>query len=140
MQIIKNENVDPYDVDGTLIIHDDPSTIPVKDQVRVYDTITKKFIVVRINRPMVRLLMESKSRGSYVRVWSRGGWRWASDVIKALDLVDYVDSVESKPMAYFDDTPIEQWLPYRVFIGPEVVYKKINKVEFKLNNQTNKET
>lgn len=132
MQIIKNENIDPYDVDGTLIIHEDPETIPPGESIQVYDAITKKFISVRINRPMVRLLMESKARGSYVRVWSRGGWRWASDVVKALGLVDYVDSVESKPMAYFDDTPVEQWLPYRVFIGPKTIYKQTN-------NQTNKE-
>lgn len=126
MNINKNENVDVYDVDGTLIIHQEPSTILPGEGVDVFDAITKKFIVVRVNKPMVRLLMESKSRGAYVRVWSRGGWRWASDVIKALSLVDFVDSVESKPMVYFDDTPIEKWLPYRVFIEPDVIYKRIN--------------
>lgn len=123
MVVNKNENIDPYDVDGTLIIHQDVSTIPEGEKVRVCDPISSEYISVRINRPMVRLLMESKARGFYVRVWSRGGWEWALEVIKALKLEEYVDSVESKPRAYFDDTPVEKWLADRVFIGPDVIYK-----------------
>lgn len=127
MQIIKNEQIDYYDVDGTLVIHEDHKTIPPGESVQVYDAVTKKFITVRVNKPMIRLLRESKSRGAYVVVWSRGGYRWATDVIKALELTDYVDVVMTKPLAYFDDTEISDWLPYRVFIPPNVIYKKLNK-------------
>lgn len=129
MRINKNENISPYDVDGTLIIHEDPNTIPAEDQIRVFDTITEKFIVVRINRPMVRLLKESKARGEYVRVWSRGGWQWAYSVVEALGLIQHVDDVESKPTAYFDDTDINEWLKYRVFIKHDTVYKQLTKGE-----------
>lgn len=123
MQIIKNEMITPIDVDGTLVIHDELSDIPPGESVQIYDAVTKKHITMRINRPMVRLLREADSRGDFVIVWSRGGFRWASDVIKALDLVDCVDLVLSKPMAYFDDVEIEQWLPYRVYISPDTTYK-----------------
>lgn len=125
MVIIKNENVEPFDVDGTLVLHQSADTIPLGEALQVYDAITKKFITVRINRPMVRLLRESKARGSYVIVWSKGGYRWATDVIKALDLVDFVDLVLTKPAAYYDDTEIQNWLPYRVYIAPEVIYKQM---------------
>lgn len=127
MVVIKNENTDFYDVDGTIIIHESHKTIPPGESLQVFDAVTKQFITVRINKPMVRLLRESKARGSYVVVWSRGGYRWAADVIKALELTEYVDLVISKPLAYFDDTPIEKWLPYRVFIEPGVIYKQLNK-------------
>ncbi len=123
MLVIRNENVDPYDIDGTLIMHDRLINIPDSERVRVVDPVTGGTLTVRINRPMVRLLMESKARGSYVIVWSRGGFQWAENVIKALSLTAYVDQVMSKPMAYFDDTPIEKWLPYRVMIQPNEVYK-----------------
>ncbi len=124
MLIVKKENVSPIDIDGTLIIHCKLADIPSGEGVQVYDAVTKGFITVRINRPMVRLVREARSRGDYVIAWSRGGYRWAADVIKALDLVDCVDLVLSKPLAYFDDTEVGDWMKYRVFLGPEVVYKQ----------------
>jgi len=126
MLIIKNENIESFDVDGTLIVHQEPHTIPPGESVNVYDAVTKKFITVRINRNMIRLLKEAKSRGFYVKVWSKGGWRWAVDVVKALDLVDFVDQVESKPLHYFDDIDVSEWIGQRVFIGLDTIYKKIN--------------
>ena len=124
MNIVKSENISPFDVDGTLIMHVDLKDIPVIDRVGVYDAVTKKFIFVQINRPMVRLLREASHRGDYVIVWSRGGYEWASNVIKALGLVDDVDQVMSKPLAYFDDTAVEKWLPYRVMLDSNAVYKQ----------------
>jgi predicted phosphatase len=124
MVIIKNENVDPFDVDGCLVIHQAASLIPESEKIEVYDAVTKNLVIVRINRPMVRLLRESASRGSFVIVWSRGGYQWAADVVKALGLQDYVNLVMSKPLAYFDDMPVEKWLPHRVFIEPDVIYKQ----------------
>lgn len=123
MRINKNELNDFYDVDGTLILHLKPEEFKNHKTVSVYDAVTKKFITLGVNAPMVRLLRESHHRGACVKVWSRGGWEWAANVIKALDLVTCVDEVMSKPMAYFDDVEISQWLPYRVYLPPETVYK-----------------
>lgn len=124
MITIKNENVDPYDVDGTLVLHENPDTIPEEERAYIPDPVSNEKIVVRINRPMIRLLKESRARGSFVIVWSRGGYAWANNVIRALKLNNYVHLIISKPMAYFDDTEVQAWLPYRVFIGPEVNYKQ----------------
>lgn len=123
MEVIKNENTEFYDVDGTLIVHEPIKNMLPGHRVDVLDPVTKKFIAVSMNKPMIRLLRESAHRGSFVFVWSKGGHEWAANVIKALGLTNEVDMVISKPTAYFDDTPIEQWLPYRVFIGPTVTYK-----------------
>lgn len=124
MQVINSENTSFFDVDGTLVIHMPTEMIAPGESVQVYDAVTKGHVTVRINRPMVRLMREASFRGDYVVVWSRGGHRWAADVIKALDLVECVDLVLSKPLAYFDDVEIAKWLPYRVFISPEVAYKQ----------------
>lgn len=124
---IENENPEPFDVDGCIIYHADISTIPDSERIKISDVVTGGTVTVGINRPMVRLLMESKSRGSYVMVWSRSGHRWATDVITALGIMDHVDIIMSKPKVYFDDTPVSDWLKDRVFIEPNVIYKQQTK-------------
>lgn len=124
MNVNKSENVSYFDVDDTLVLHQDPDTIHPSERVSVRDPVhPSQVIIMRIHRPMVRLLKEASQRGDFVRVWSRGGWQWAKNVVEALELTRYVNSVESKPMAYFDDSPIEKWLPYRVYIQPDTIYK-----------------
>lgn len=128
MLIIKNEYIAPFDVDDSLVMHMRVDAIPEGDRVDVYDALTGKFIPMRINRPMVRLLQDCKQRGAYVRVWSRGGWQWASDVVKALSLTYFVDSVESKPTQYYDDTPVEKWMVDRIYLSPDQNYKQVTNV------------
>lgn len=123
MTIIKNENVSPFDVDETLILHLPIEQIALKDRVSVYDPVDKGFIILGINRPMVRLLKEEFQRGSHVIVWSRGGHEWAANVVKALDLSKQVHLVMTKPLVYFDDKAVADWLPYRVYLKPDTVYK-----------------
>lgn len=123
MTIIKNERVAYFDIDDTLVMHVDTDNIDGLT-VNVYDAITEEFIEMQVNRPMVRLLKEEHHRGSHIVVWSRGGYEWAANVIKALDLVPYVHTVMTKPLVYFDDKPISEWLPYRVYLPPETVYKR----------------
>lgn len=122
MNVIQSENIVYFDVDGTLVL---PASDRVLDtHINVYDTIEDKLIKLRVHEPMVRLLREEQARGSYVIVWSRGGYVWAESVVKALGLETCVHQVMSKPLAYFDDLPIEDWLKYRVFLSPETSYKK----------------
>lgn len=122
MIVIDNENIRPFDVDGTLIVENTKDF--VGRTVEVWDTITKKHLTFRVNEPMVRLLLEEHHRGNYVLVWSRGGKEWATEVIKALQLDSKVHLVMTKPIVYFDDLPVENWLKDRVFIDAKVNYKK----------------
>ncbi len=124
MKVIEHEDIVPFDVDDTLVMHCPVSSIPPGERVDVYDAVTGGFIPMRMNKPMIRLLKETSHRGSYVIVWSRGGCRWAADVVKALDLVLYVDHVQTKFTRYCDDTPVDKWAPDRIYLGPDVLYKQ----------------
>lgn len=123
MKRITSENVRPFDVDKCLIReHKGEST--VLPTAEVYDPVEDKLVKVQINKAMVRLLKEEKHRGGYVIVWSRSGNEWASNVVEALGLEKYVDLVMSKPVVYFDDTPVQDWLKDRVFLDFDFVYKE----------------
>jgi hypothetical protein len=121
MNVIKNEHIVYVDVDDTLVLHNPPSG--EYDHVDVKDPIGNRVIRLAIHLPMVRLLKEEFSRGSYIVVWSRGGYRWAENVVSALNLQDYVHQVQTKPLVYMDDKDISEWLTYRIYLSPNEKYK-----------------
>ena len=121
MKTIKNERVIPCDVDGTLVIHNPGPGVPLID---VIDPETGRPVTLGINRSMVKLVREEKFRGAFILVWSRGGYAWAKNVINALHLENHVDLIMTKPMAYFDDIPVEEWLETRIFLDENTVYKR----------------
>jgi hypothetical protein len=122
-QVIKSESIRPFDVDDTIILHGDKGHAEYKT-VEVPDRVEGKTLTFRIHEPMVRLLKEEHARGSYIIVWSRSGYQWAHDVVKALGLEDKVHLIMSKPMVYFDDSPVENWMKDRVYLSPDAHYKK----------------
>ncbi len=125
MRVHKNEHVTPFDVDHTLILpFDNTKEHQVGRVVQVHDPVTNKLIKMVAHEPMIRLLREEHQRGSHVVVWSRGGYEWATAVIDALNLRIYVHDVFSKPLVYFDDVEITEWLKYRVYLTPETQYKR----------------
>ena len=122
-KVIRNRTVRPFDIDGTMIVP--PLELLSPMNVRILDPVNADhYINMRKNEAMIRLMREEKHRGSYILVWSRGGYEWAEAVIKALDLYDIVDIIMDKPMAYFDDQDVSTWLKDRVFIGPDEKYKE----------------
>ncbi len=125
MRVHKNENIRPFDCDDTLILEntEENSDIPGR-RVDVWDPVKKRFLRFIAHEPMIRLLEEEKHRGAHIVVWSRGGWEWASCVVKALDLTKLVDDVMTKPIVYFDDTPVKKWLKDRVYLSPYKAYKR----------------
>lgn len=123
MRVVRSSRVIPCDIDGTLIIHLRPSLIPLGEELDIYDPIENAWIRVRKNLPMIRLLKEEHQRGSYIMAWSRGGHAWAESVLIALGLEHCVDLVIDKPLVYFDDVEVSDWLKDRVFLAPETVYK-----------------
>jgi hypothetical protein len=124
MIVVKNEDITFFDVDSTLVL---PFSSPHGKLIKILDPVTGRDVVQRIHEPMVRLLKEADKRGSWVVVWSRGGWEWARNVVEALNLQKEVDQVVSKPLTYFDDKDIREWLPHRVYIEPGTDYKNIIK-------------
>lgn len=123
MKVIKSESVMCFDVDNTLVIHEKYISSVYADTVRIFDPVEGKVILMRKNKPMIRLLREEVHRGSRVIVWSRGGYEWASLVLTALGLEDLDILVMSKPVAYFDDKPVNEWLTNRIYLDPNEPYK-----------------
>lgn len=125
MIVIKNERTVFFDVDGTLVEQPVEPGAPIKDLVHIEDPLLpNRYMLFKVNEAMVRLLKEEHHRGAHVVVWSRGGYEWAATVVDALDIRNYVHQVMTKPLVYFDDVSVEQWLPYRVFLSSDTVYKR----------------
>lgn len=64
----------------------------------------------------VEFLKSLKKRGYYIRVHSGNGFAWAKQVVEALQLQPYVDSVETKPSKVVDDKPCSDWIN-PIFLG-----------------------
>ncbi len=122
-RIIKSEQLRVWDIDDTLVLTtmETDADFPT---VEVPDLIEGGTIKLKVHQPMVRLLKEEHARGSYNIVWSRSGYQWAVDVLTAIGVLDKVHMVMSKPMVYFDDSPVENWMKDRVYIQPTKLYKK----------------
>lgn len=125
MTVIKNNNTVFFDVDETLVLTLEPTTENASHIfIDIPDPLNPNGMIVKaLHIPMIRLLQEEHAKGSFVVVWSRGGYDWATSVVRALKLETKVNLVMTKPMVYFDDLPIEKWLPYRVYFEPGTKYK-----------------
>ena len=138
MNVINKEQLRMLDIDDTIVMHRSKhgsaalgsaerwlelQELATRQYVSLIDRITGNVIELEINKNMVRLVKEEHHRGATIIVWSRGGYEWAADVITALGLQDYVHTVMSKPLVYFDDKPVTEWLTDRVYIGPDANYK-----------------
>lgn len=126
-KVLKNERVIMVDIDDTMVMHGIDKNIEGALYVYVKDPVDCDVeLKLRLNEPMLRLVREELQRGSQICFWSRGGYQWALNVVTALgfDKHDQEIIVMTKPFAYFDDSPVDKWLVDRVYIGPDVVYKK----------------
>lgn len=60
-------------------------------------------------------LKKLMAQGFTIIVWSAGGEDWAEAFVKAVGLEPYVTAVVSKPQAYYDDLPCEEFMGKRRF-------------------------
>jgi len=125
MTVVPVERVVPVDIDGTLVVHGEYHLLKnwTEDYIQVDDPYAECPVILKINQPMVRLFQEEIARGAHMLVWSRGGYRWAETIIKALDLDSEHVTIMSKPYHYFDDIEIKDWLTQRVFLPHDANYK-----------------
>jgi len=124
MKTVKSEHVVFFDIDQTLILYKDTPGADTEPVVLVLDPIRNKRIEFKEHTAMTRLMREEYHRGAYIVVWSRGGYEWAANVIEALGLEECVQQVMSKPVAYFDDKPVAEWMNNRVYLEPGTPYKR----------------
>jgi hypothetical protein len=98
----------PFDCDDTLVIWDYP---PEKLSECIYLKIDITEIPLLPHKKHIEELKKHKARGHRVIVWSAGGWEWANEVVKKLELEEFVDVVMSKPRWFYDDLPSTEFMP-----------------------------
>lgn len=111
------------DIDDTLVMHTPFVGKPKFEVIAIKNPYSEETVVYRVNTNMIKLLKEEYARGNPIVLWSRRGAAWARAVADALDLIQYVSLIMDKPMVYFDDKDVSEWLKDRVYIGPDDSFK-----------------
>lgn len=104
-----------FDVDETLVLWRRPDGAP------------SELLAIAIGEMWVwphwvhmERLKNHKRIGHNVVVWSHGGVEWATKVVKALKLEDYVDVIMPKGAWFYDDKPDEIITPTtQRYVQPE---------------------
>lgn len=111
---INNKNVALIDVDGTLVkwLPVVPEIVPGQLEIDFYG-MPKYCKEITVHTEFLKSL---KARGYFIRVHSGNGAQWAANVVKALKLEAYVDSIETKPLKIIDDKPMEDWA-HPIYLG-----------------------
>lgn len=123
MKVIKSEQVICIDIDDTLVMHRKPGPNDmVLTFVDPYDGTARTLVK---HQPHIKILRDRKARGATIVVWSQSGYQWAEAIVRALALDDVVDFVLSKPVAYIDDKPVEEWMAERIYLPFDSNYGKL---------------
>ena len=122
--VIESDKLTFFDIDDTLVKWSFSQVEAEKFGIH-FDNFGYKTLLVP-HRTHIEQLKKHKSRGHKIAVWSAGGWDWANEVIKTLQLEDYVDVIMSKPSWYYDDLTSSQFMPEanRVYKPDEIWEKK----------------
>lgn len=71
---------------------------------------------LRPHKGHIKILKDRKARGSFIVVWSAGGFAWANAVVKALGLENHVDLIMTKPHCYIDDKEAKDIMGERIYL------------------------
>lgn len=114
MKVNKCENIVLVDVDQTIISRLEGRTTHKYEFFANYYGNQVKVCPIDEH---IELLKSYKARGYYIRVHSNNGWQWAEEIVNKLGLQEYVDSVETKPCKWVDDSEnVNEVIGQRVFI------------------------
>ncbi len=115
MKIITQESTIFFDVDQTLVMWG----VKAKKGQRLVAITNPHWGEQHYLAPHVghiKVLKDRFARGSFIVVWSAGGFAWANAVVKALELEKYVHLVMSKPHMYVDDKPAKHFMGEHLYI------------------------
>ena len=114
MKVISQESTIFIDVDNTLVMWGKAKKH--EKVVMVTCPYSAQQEVLRPHKGHIKVLKDRHARGSFIVVWSAGGYQWANAVVKALGLEQHVDLVMSKPHMYIDDKKAKGILGERLYI------------------------
>lgn len=104
MKVINNENVVAYDIDDTLLLWSKKHHSPQEGCIELEDPYdNNRKVYLKPHKVHLRLMRNYKARGFSVIVWSHQGYKWCEEVIKRLNIEQYVDLIMTKPNRHFDD-------------------------------------
>lgn len=115
MRIVDIESTVFFDVDDTLVMWGREDLYD-KDLMEVKSPYHGETHVLAPHKGHIKILKDRKARGSFIVVWSAGGFAWAEAVVKALGLEKYVDLVMTKPHAFVDDKTAAEIMGERIYI------------------------
>lgn len=109
---VNNPKVWNFDVDDTLVMwnlseYQDLPTIEVPG--------CNGVVTLAVNQKNINLLIKLAHIGWYIRVHSGSGVDWAEKIVVALNLMPYVDSIETKALGNTDDQPHGDGIAYSVY-------------------------
>lgn len=104
-QVLGNSEITAFDVDETLLIFKyppelEPLAIEINSGVKVVP-----------HYKHIQQMAEHYARGHQILIWSAGGWEWAAQVVDILDLHKYEPLVMKKISWYYDDKPVQEFMP-----------------------------
>ncbi len=116
MKVINIESTVFFDVDDTLIMWD-TANYGTKEVIKIQNPHYSEYVsCVLPHKGHIKILKDRKARGSFIVVWSAGGFAWAKAVVKALELEKYVDLIMTKPHAYVDDKTASEIMGERIYL------------------------
>lgn len=115
MKLIANESTIFFDVDDTLVMWGIKAKRGQK-LVAITSPYDGSQVYLAPHAGHIKVLKDRYKRGSFIIVWSAGGFKWAEAVVKALKLQDYVNVCMTKPHMYVDDKPAKEVLGTRLYL------------------------
>ena len=115
MRVIDKESTIFCDVDDTLVMWGKDGIVG-EDLIEIKEPHYGRVEILAPHKGHIKILKDRKARGSFIVVWSAGGFAWAEAVVKALGLENYVDLVMTKPHAYVDDKVAADIMGERIYL------------------------
>jgi len=115
MRTIKKESTVWVDCDDTLIMWGKEPHMKHK-HIAITNPYDGQIDHLMPHKGHIKVLKDRKARGSFIVVWSAGGYKWAEAVVKALNLEKYVDLCMTKPHMYIDDKEAKDIMGERLYI------------------------
>lgn len=105
------KNIKLFDVDDTLILwgHD-------KKGCKFFNPEDNIWEEGEPHLKHIDFLKRSKEKGYAILVWSHSGAEYAKNVVKALELEEYVDIISNKPTDYVDDEKCCDWMGKQIWL------------------------
>lgn len=116
MELIESEMIVYFDCDDSLCMWTDNIYLPGGDKIEFEDPYDSSLVYLIPHYRHIKLLKDYKERGYTVIIWSAAGYRWAQVVAKILELEEYIDYCQSKPIKFVDDLQASEILGDRVYI------------------------